>query len=182
MLWHKRLGHVSLSLLNKLISKDLVVGVPSIKFNNDKVCDACARGKQVRKSFKLKNYVSTTLPLELLHVDLCGLMRITSRGGKMYALVIVGGYSRFTWTLFLASKDETFTVRLTKCLIKEPCVLRKVCLCYLMKLTLWFRVMHRMKNMNWALHRKICCSCMRKVSALRMDQGLELICWKVGKV
>jgi len=70
--WHKRLGHVSLSLLNKLISKDLVVGVPSIKFNNDKVCDACARGKQVRKSFKLKNCVSTTRPLELLHVDLCG--------------------------------------------------------------------------------------------------------------
>jgi len=26
MLWHKRLGHTSLSLLNKLISKDLVVG------------------------------------------------------------------------------------------------------------------------------------------------------------
>jgi len=27
MLWHKRLGHASLSLLNKLISKDLVVGL-----------------------------------------------------------------------------------------------------------------------------------------------------------
>jgi len=45
MLWHKRLGHASLSLLNKLVSKDLVVGLPSIKFNDDKVCNACARGK-----------------------------------------------------------------------------------------------------------------------------------------
>ena len=45
MLWHKRLGHASLSLLNKLVSKDLVVGLPSIKYNDDKVCDACARGK-----------------------------------------------------------------------------------------------------------------------------------------
>jgi len=45
MLWHKRLGHASLSLLNKLISKDLVVRLPSIKYNNGKVCDACARGK-----------------------------------------------------------------------------------------------------------------------------------------
>jgi len=35
-------------------------------------------------------------------------MRITSRGGKRYVLVIVDDYSSFTWTLFLASKDETF--------------------------------------------------------------------------
>jgi len=45
MLWHKRLGRASLSLLNKLVSKDLVVGLPSIKYNDDKVYDACARGK-----------------------------------------------------------------------------------------------------------------------------------------
>jgi len=31
-----------------------------------------------------------------------------SRGGKRYVCVIVDDYSRFTWTLFLASKDETF--------------------------------------------------------------------------
>jgi len=37
LLWHKRLGHASLSLLNKLIYKDLVVGLPSIKYNDDKV-------------------------------------------------------------------------------------------------------------------------------------------------
>jgi len=108
MLWHKRLGHASFSLLNKLVSKNLVVGLPSIKFNDDKFCDACARGKQVRNSFKLKNGVTTTHPLKLLHVDLCGPMRITSRGAKIYVLVMVDDYSRFTWTLFLASKDETF--------------------------------------------------------------------------
>ena len=45
MLWHKRLGHVSLSLLNRLVYKDLVVGLSSIKYNDDKVCEACARGK-----------------------------------------------------------------------------------------------------------------------------------------
>ena len=60
MLWHKRLGHASLSLLNKLISKDLIVGLPSIKYNDDKVCDACAKGKRVKTSFKSKKYVSTS--------------------------------------------------------------------------------------------------------------------------
>jgi len=94
--------------LNKLVSKDLVVGLPSIKFNDGKVCDACARGKQVRNSFKLKNYVNTNRPLEMLHMDLCGPMRITSRGGKRHVVVVVDDYYRFTWTLFLASKDETF--------------------------------------------------------------------------
>jgi len=46
---------LSLSLLNKLVSKGLVVGLPSIKYNDGKVYDACARGKQVINSFKLKN-------------------------------------------------------------------------------------------------------------------------------
>jgi len=44
----------------------------------------------------------------MLYVDLCGPMWITSRGGKRYPLVVVDDYSRFTWTLLLASKDETF--------------------------------------------------------------------------
>jgi len=89
MLWHKRLDLASLSLLIKLISKDLVVGLPSIKYNDDKVCDVCARGKQVRTSFKSKNCISTSRPLELLRVDLCGPIKITSRGGKRYVFVIV---------------------------------------------------------------------------------------------
>jgi len=108
MLWHKRLGYTSLSLLNKLVLKDLVVGLPTIKYNDGKVCDACAKRKKVKNSFNSKRCVSITRPLELLHIDLCGPMRIMSRGGKRYVCVIVDDYSRFTWTLFFASKDETF--------------------------------------------------------------------------
>jgi len=44
-LWHRRLGHASTSLLNKLVTGDLVRGLPKLKFSNDKVCDACAKGK-----------------------------------------------------------------------------------------------------------------------------------------
>ncbi|XP_070031955.1 uncharacterized protein [Nicotiana tomentosiformis] len=46
LLWHKRFGHASLSQLNKLVSKDLVIGLPNIKSKEDIVCDACGRGKQ----------------------------------------------------------------------------------------------------------------------------------------
>nr|GEX70377.1 hypothetical protein [Tanacetum cinerariifolium] len=39
--------------------------------------------------------------------DLCGPMRVESINGKKYVLVIVDDYSRYTWTHFLRSKDET---------------------------------------------------------------------------
>lgn len=43
-LWNRRLGHISPFLLNKLVSKDMVHGLPRINFNNIKVCEACAKG------------------------------------------------------------------------------------------------------------------------------------------
>jgi len=94
--------------LNKLISKDLVIGLPKLKFEKDRLCDACQKGKQVRVSFKSKNIVSTTQPLQLLHMDLFGPFRTMSFGGNYYTLVIVDDYSRFTWTLFLTHKRDAF--------------------------------------------------------------------------
>ncbi|XP_070005826.1 uncharacterized protein [Nicotiana sylvestris] len=53
-LWHKRLGHASFTLINKLVRKDLVRGMPKSSFKDHKVCDACIKGKQVRSSFNPK--------------------------------------------------------------------------------------------------------------------------------
>ncbi|XP_075101898.1 putative mitochondrial protein AtMg00300 [Nicotiana tabacum] len=95
-LWYRRLGHASFTLFKKLIKKDVVHGLPKSKFKDHKVCDACAKGKQVRSSFKPKKEVSTSRPLDFIHMDLCGSMRIPSKGGKKYIFVIVDDYSRFT--------------------------------------------------------------------------------------
>ena len=65
-------------------------------------------GKQTKNTFKPKNLVSTTRPLELLRMNLFGPNRTTSLGGKRYRLVIIDDYSRFTWVIFLAHNDETF--------------------------------------------------------------------------
>lgn len=81
LLRHRRVGHASLSQLHKLDSKDLVLGLPKIQFKN-KVCDTCARGKNVKSSFMFKKVVSTSRTLELLQIDLCVPMRIMSRGEK----------------------------------------------------------------------------------------------------
>ena len=82
--------------------------MPKIKFEKDKLCDACQFGKQVKVSFKPKKCVSTSKPLELLHLDLFGPTQITSLGGKRYYLVVVDDYSRYTWVIFLTHKDDAF--------------------------------------------------------------------------
>ena len=53
-LWHRKLGHISLHTLNKLVSKDLVRGLPPIRFKDDELCKACAQGKQTRSSLNPK--------------------------------------------------------------------------------------------------------------------------------
>ncbi|GKD49187.1 retrovirus-related pol polyprotein from transposon TNT 1-94, partial [Tanacetum coccineum] len=63
--------------------------------------------KAKRSTFKTKTIPSLKGRLNLLHMDLCGPMRIESINGKKYILVIVDDYSRYTWTYFLRSKDET---------------------------------------------------------------------------
>ncbi|CAN1753150.1 Retrovirus-related Pol polyprotein from transposon TNT 1-94 [Linum perenne] len=104
--WHRKLGHVSIGILSKLSSKNLVRGLPKISSIKDFFCDACAKGKQTRTSFKAKSIISTTEPLELIHMDLFGPANIGTLGGKYYCFVLVDDFSRFCWIFLLASKDE----------------------------------------------------------------------------
>ena len=50
-LWHRRLELVNFYLLNKIVSKDLVVGLSKIEFSKDHLCDACQMGKQIKNFF-----------------------------------------------------------------------------------------------------------------------------------
>ncbi|GJV07986.1 retrovirus-related pol polyprotein from transposon TNT 1-94 [Tanacetum coccineum] len=75
-------------------------------YQKDHLCSACALGKRKKHSHKPKAEDSIQEKLYLLHMDLCGPMRIQSINGRKYILVIVYDYSRFTWVKFLRSKDE----------------------------------------------------------------------------
>ncbi|GJX43492.1 retrovirus-related pol polyprotein from transposon TNT 1-94 [Tanacetum coccineum] len=92
-LWHRRLGHANMRLIQSLASKELVRNLPKLKFDQH-FCDACKIGKQAHASHKAKNIVSTTRCLELLHMDLFGPSAVRSYGGNRYTLVIVDDYSR----------------------------------------------------------------------------------------
>nr|GEU97424.1 ribonuclease H-like domain-containing protein [Tanacetum cinerariifolium] len=75
----------------------LVRGLPKLKFEKDHLCSACAMGKSTKKTHKPKSEDTNQEKLYLLHMDLCGPMRVESVNRKKYILVIVDDYSRFTW-------------------------------------------------------------------------------------
>ncbi|GJZ34280.1 retrovirus-related pol polyprotein from transposon TNT 1-94 [Tanacetum coccineum] len=106
-LWHRPLSHLNFDSINLLSKNDIVIGLPKLKFFKYHLFSSCDLGKAKRKSFHTKTTPSSKRRLQLLHMDLCGPMRVESINGKKYVIVIVNDYSRYTWTHFLRSKDET---------------------------------------------------------------------------
>ncbi|GJT21648.1 retrovirus-related pol polyprotein from transposon TNT 1-94 [Tanacetum coccineum] len=105
-LWHRRLGHANMRLIQSLASKELVRNLPKLKFDQH-FCDACKIRKQAHVSHKAKNIVSTTRCLELLHMDLFGPSAVRSYRGNRYTLVIVDDYSRKIKESLNVTFDET---------------------------------------------------------------------------
>ncbi|GKA59826.1 retrovirus-related pol polyprotein from transposon TNT 1-94 [Tanacetum coccineum] len=115
-LWHCRLNHLNFGTINDLARKDLVRGLPRLKFEKDHLCSACQLGKSKKHTHTPKTENTNLEVLNTLHMDLCGPMRVQTINGKKYILVIVDDYSRFTWVKFLRSKDETpeFVIKFLK--------------------------------------------------------------------
>nr|GEV90193.1 retrovirus-related Pol polyprotein from transposon TNT 1-94 [Tanacetum cinerariifolium] len=85
-LWHQRLSHLNFDYINLLSKKDAVIGLPKLKFVKDQLCSSCELSKAKRSSFKSKSVPSLKGRLNLLHMDLCGPMRVASINGKKYIL------------------------------------------------------------------------------------------------
>jgi hypothetical protein len=106
-LWHRCLAHIGMKNLHKLLKGEHVLGLTDICFEKDRPCAACQAGKHVGTSHLSKNGMMTSRPLELLDMDLFGLVAYLSIAGSKYGLVIVDVYSHFTWVFFLQDKFET---------------------------------------------------------------------------
>nr|GEW95165.1 retrovirus-related Pol polyprotein from transposon TNT 1-94 [Tanacetum cinerariifolium] len=105
-LWHRHLSHLNFGAINYLARQGLVRGLLNLKFEKDHLCSACAIGKSTKKTHKPKSEDTNQEKLYLLHMDLCGPIRVESVNGKKYIVVIVDDYSRFTRVKFLRSKDN----------------------------------------------------------------------------
>jgi transposase InsO family protein len=93
--------------VHKLVKGEHVLGLTDVCFEKDRPCAACQPGKQVGTNLLGKNVITTSRPLELLHMDLFGPGAYLSIGGSKYGLVIVDDFSLFNWVFFLQDKSET---------------------------------------------------------------------------
>ena len=82
-LWHRCYGHLSYTILQTLLHKKMVRGLPQFKVT-DEVCAGCNIGKQRRDVIPKKSMWRVTQPLELIHADICGPITPMSNGGKKY--------------------------------------------------------------------------------------------------
>ena len=87
-LWHRRLGHLHLRGMKKIISKEAVRGIPKLLIDEGKVCGECQVGKQTKMSHPKLGHPTTSKTLELLHMDLMGPMQVESLGGKRWKMAI----------------------------------------------------------------------------------------------
>nr|GFB06270.1 retrovirus-related Pol polyprotein from transposon TNT 1-94 [Tanacetum cinerariifolium] len=81
-LWHRRLPHISFEYINLLSKKDVVIGLPKLKFVKDQLCSFCKLSKAKRSSFKSMVVPSSKGRLTLLYMNLCCPMPVASINGK----------------------------------------------------------------------------------------------------
>jgi transposase InsO family protein len=97
-LWHRRLAHVGIKNLHKLLKGEHTLGLTNVHFEKDRICSTCQAGKQVGVHHPHKNIMTIERTFELLHMGLFGLVTYISISGSKYCLVIV---------FFLQEKSQT---------------------------------------------------------------------------
>ncbi|HLP34673.1 MAG TPA: DDE-type integrase/transposase/recombinase, partial [Amoebophilaceae bacterium] len=106
MLWHKRLGHVNEATLKEMMSKKTVFG---LNFNLNEhlgICEICVKGKQTQTTFATTEDNRTKDLLEIVYTDICGPMRVKSKGGSVYFMTFIDDKSRWCEIYFLKKKSE----------------------------------------------------------------------------
>ncbi|GBM54019.1 hypothetical protein AVEN_215393-1 [Araneus ventricosus] len=88
-----------------MLSKQMVRGLEKLE-GKIEMCDSSIKGKITRRPYENSYSETTKDPLELLHIDLFGPMKITSLGGKKYILTVVDQFTRRYFVEFIQTKDE----------------------------------------------------------------------------
>jgi hypothetical protein len=102
--WHQRLGHPSLIVIQYLLQKQQLPLAGSL--DKTRVCEACQLGKSKQLPFVDSTRCTSKL-LELIHSDVWTLP-IPSTSRCRYYELFVDDYSRFTWLYPILSKAEVF--------------------------------------------------------------------------
>nr|GEY42599.1 ribonuclease H-like domain-containing protein [Tanacetum cinerariifolium] len=74
---------------------------------SEHLCNTCNKAKQTREPFPLSDHKSSKIG-ELVHLDVWGPYKITSRDGFRYSLTIVDDFTRVVWVYILKGKDDIY--------------------------------------------------------------------------
>ncbi|GKA40093.1 retrovirus-related pol polyprotein from transposon TNT 1-94 [Tanacetum coccineum] len=86
-LWHRRLYHLNFDYINLLSKKDVMIGLPKLKYVKDQLCSSCEVSTQQQGVYSRQRLFQFSKGrLNLLNMDLCGPMRVVSINGKKYIL------------------------------------------------------------------------------------------------
>ena len=105
-LWHHRLGHPNMRLLQSVIS---TYGLPTFSINKTPSCDACSKSKSHRLPYA-QSIHRTFKPLEIIHSDLWGPSPIVSHLGHRYYVIFIDDFTRYTWLYPLKLKSDVLSV------------------------------------------------------------------------
>ena len=99
MLWHWRLGHISIERIKKLVNEGVI---STLDFTDFETCVHCIKGKQTNKS--KKGAKRSTNLLEIMHTNIC--CPDMDANGLKYFIAFMDNYSRYMYLYLLRSKDE----------------------------------------------------------------------------
>lgn len=110
-LLHHRLGHLNHNHIKEAakrgILKDLNIS-RNINLKDVDICPGCQFGKaQNNKKTKIKKVRAAAIG-DVIHTDICGPMKVMSKGKKRYFITFTDEYSGYTWTRFLSTKSEAY--------------------------------------------------------------------------
>lgn len=102
-IWHLTLGHINKDKMQKLNRNRLLPNLKEISFG---VCEPYAQRKMSRKPFNKKWQIQELL--EIVHSDLCRLMRVKAHKGMKYYIIFIDDYSRCGYVYLILYKFQNF--------------------------------------------------------------------------
>jgi transposase InsO family protein len=84
---------------------EIVLGLPPMS-HVEQFCDTCILVKHRRGVFSKQSKYHVDKALELVHGDLCGLVKPATPGGRRYFLLLIDDATCYMWVVLLTAKSE----------------------------------------------------------------------------
>jgi transposase InsO family protein len=101
MLWHRRLGHISREIIERLTTDGIL---DSLDFSDFQTCVDCVKGKLMRA--RKKGATRSEGLLEIIHTDICGPFTPSTLGGYKYFITFIDDFSRYGYIFLIHEKSE----------------------------------------------------------------------------